>query len=36
MKTSKHIVTSYNAVENMGWAKNYIFAGDDARKRFGS
>ncbi len=35
MKTSKNITTSY-AVENMGWAKNYIFAGDDAYNRFGS
>ena len=35
MKTSQHI-TSFNTVENMGWAKNYIFAGDDAYKRFGS
>ncbi len=35
MKTSNHIITSY-VVENMGWAKNYIFAGDDACNRFGS
>ncbi len=35
MKTSNHIA-SFNMVENFDWAKNYIFAGDVACKRFGS